>query len=786
MLVRARRYRGFIAIAAIVLLALYYFSTIGDWEGVRNSGVDRLKQWTGPFTTPSNDKVAEGEKPDDKDQKAGDDAPTASETGEPVPTDKPDIPSGRFGEFTMGGKGRHEAPPLLENKPVIHWSRTPEHFPVPTESLIPLPSGNPKKVPAIQYAFKKESEEAKADRQQKLDKIREAFKHTWKGYREKAWLHDELRPVSGAFRDPFCQWAATLVDTLDTLWIMGLEQDFKEAVDAINQLDFTTSPRKDIPVFETTIRYLGGLLAAYDVSGGKYDVLLKKAVELGDVLMGAFDTPNRLPIMYYYWRPTFATNPHRAGTRVVMAEIGSLSVEFTRLAQITKENRYYDAVARITNEFDTWQNSTKIPGLWPRSVDASGCRKPDVSDPLWFSQTDEEPILDTSGDTPATESTDGAADKKQTPEEQNQSTEEQRAKAAAESNKQQHRKRELAESGDGLATSEPMLSTTVESDKIDCEPQGLTSPPGATWEIFTLGGQADSTFEYLPKQYMLLGGLVPQYQHMYEMAADAANEYLIYRPMIPDDRNVLIAGSVEATDNKAVDKAKRFALTPEHTHLTCFTGGMFGIGAKIFDRKDDLGIAAKLTDGCVWAYEATETGIMPEDMTLIPCDDRASCAWNETRWGEALDPWRESREEQYRATQEARKEAAAEEAKKKPEAASTPTQDGKPAEQGQNPGNPPLENAPGNAAAGQTNPETRTVKRQLGSIENDAKVIQSQPEESQLGFLTANVEENEFPTHEEFIAKKIKEEHIPIGIPSISSKGYILRYGLGCLLESVN
>lgn len=55
--------------------------------------------------------------------------------------------------------------------------------------------------------------------------------------------------------------------------------------------------------------------------------------------------------------------------------MGSLSVEFTRLAQITKEPRYYDAVARITNEFKAWQNNTRLPGMWPIAVDASGCRK---------------------------------------------------------------------------------------------------------------------------------------------------------------------------------------------------------------------------------------------------------------------------------------------------------------------------------------------------------------------------------------------------------------------------
>ena len=73
-----------------------------------------------------------------------------------------------------------------------------------------------------------------------------------------------------------------------------------------------------------------------------------------------------------------ASKPRRAGRNVVLSEIGSLSVEFTRLAQITKEPRYYDAVARITNEFEMWQNHTRLPGMWPANVDASGCNRTEL------------------------------------------------------------------------------------------------------------------------------------------------------------------------------------------------------------------------------------------------------------------------------------------------------------------------------------------------------------------------------------------------------------------------
>jgi mannosyl-oligosaccharide alpha-1,2-mannosidase len=121
---------------------------------------------------------------------------------------------------------------------------------------------------------------------------------------------------------------------------------------------------------------MGGLLAAYDVSGGQYKNLLAKAVELGDILLGAFDTPNRMPVLYYRWKPTFASQPKRAGQRSNLAELGSLSMEFTRLSQLTHDPRYYDAIARITNALSDWQDrGTKLDGVFPDNVDASGCNR---------------------------------------------------------------------------------------------------------------------------------------------------------------------------------------------------------------------------------------------------------------------------------------------------------------------------------------------------------------------------------------------------------------------------
>ena len=593
-------------------------------------------------------------------------------TNNAVDKEGPAIP---IGGIESGG-GRLEVI-ADESTSKIHWSPLPEHFPVPTESLIQLPTGKSKAIPKIQHDFSSEQSGEDLVQQEKLDMIRKAFSFSWAGYRQKAWMQDELSPLSGKYRNPFCGWGATLVDSLDTLWMMDLQDEFDEAMDSVKDIDFTTSMRNDIPLFETVIRYLGGLVAAYDISGGVHRILLDKAVELADILMGAFDTPNRMPMTFYLWKPTFASQPHRAKTRVVLAELGSLSLEFTRLAQITKEAKYYDAIARITNEFEIWQSNTKLPGLWPLKVDASGCKKPDAGSSTFGHSAQDEPknrkplTLPEKAAANRAAATDpdilgrGPTSKDGSDLTQaflkDDKTERMPAKAVAlDTLPSTADVNANAKTSDRDASALPPRGSSVKKrdlevessspstlddplKKPDCEPQGLASPPNSGTEEFTLGGQADSVYEYLPKEYMLLGGLEDKYRSMYKMAADATKKHLLYRPMIPDEKRVILqSGLLIKTANEKPDR--KASLRPEGTHLTCFIGGMFAVGAKIFERKDDLDIAKKLTDGCVWAYEATNTGIMPETYLSTVCENMERCPWNETLWHEKLDPYGDERE----------------------------------------------------------------------------------------------------------------------------------------------
>jgi mannosyl-oligosaccharide alpha-1,2-mannosidase len=225
----------------------------------------------------------------------------------------------------------------------------------------------------IQAAFPTEPTAAKSIRLRRQDQIRDAFKHAWRGYEEHAWLHDEVMPLSGGHKDTFVGWAATLVDALDTLYIMGLEDEFKKALKALEQVDFSKPNSDNVPVFETTIRYLGGLLGAWDISGHEYPILFEKARELGDFLYRAFDTESGAPVPYYHWKQHSSAGRKLLGEDgVIIAQIGSLSLEFIRLSQVTGDPKYMDAIQKITDQLENTQNYTSLPGMWPSQVDSTG------------------------------------------------------------------------------------------------------------------------------------------------------------------------------------------------------------------------------------------------------------------------------------------------------------------------------------------------------------------------------------------------------------------------------
>ncbi|CAK6965113.1 endoplasmic reticulum mannosyl-oligosaccharide 1%2C2-alpha-mannosidase isoform X1 [Scomber scombrus] len=176
----------------------------------------------------------------------------------------------------------------------------------------------------------------------RLEVVREAFRHAWKGYKDYAWGHDELKPISKTFGEWF-GLGLTLIDSLDTMWIMGLKEEFAEAKDWVEK-ELTFQKNVDVNLFETTIRILGGLLSTYHLSGDQ--LFLDKAKDLGSRLMPAFKTPSKIPFSDVNIGKGTA-HPPRWTSDSTLAEVTSIQLEFRELSHLTQEPLYQEVVNEV-------------------------------------------------------------------------------------------------------------------------------------------------------------------------------------------------------------------------------------------------------------------------------------------------------------------------------------------------------------------------------------------------------------------------------------------------------
>lgn len=183
------------------------------------------------------------------------------------------------------------------------------------------------------------------------DEVREEVRHAWQGYKQYAWGHDDLAPLS---KGPHDWYAASLlmtpVDALDTLIISGLKDEANEAHELIaTKLSFD----QDIYVkhFEITIRLLGGLLSEYQLTHDER--LLRLADDLGTRLLPAFDSPTGLP-----WVEVNLRTGKTRGSESGPAESGTLLLEYGTLARLTGKQIYYDKAKRALVE--TYNRRSKI------------------------------------------------------------------------------------------------------------------------------------------------------------------------------------------------------------------------------------------------------------------------------------------------------------------------------------------------------------------------------------------------------------------------------------------
>ncbi|XP_078068862.1 mannosyl-oligosaccharide 1,2-alpha-mannosidase IA [Mustelus asterias] len=194
-------------------------------------------------------------------------------------------------------------------------------------------------------------------------KIKEMMKHAWENYKRHAWGSNELKPLSKKHHSSSLFGniqGATIVDALDTLYIMGMHDEFNEAKEWIEKnLDFNV--HAEVSVFEVNIRFVGGLLSAYYLSGE--EVFRTKAVELGEKLLPAFNTPTGIPWALLNIKSGIGRNwPWASGGSSILAEFGTLHLEFMHLSQLSGNPVFAEKmmnIRKVLNRLD------KPQGLYP-------------------------------------------------------------------------------------------------------------------------------------------------------------------------------------------------------------------------------------------------------------------------------------------------------------------------------------------------------------------------------------------------------------------------------------
>ena len=189
------------------------------------------------------------------------------------------------------------------------------------------------------------------------DSVKAEFLHAWNGYKQFAWGHDALKPLSKQPRDwygkSFCM---TPVDAYDVLMVMGLSGEAAEAKKLIfDSLSFNRDV--EIQSFEITIRLLGGLLSSYQIDGDKR--FLDLAEDLGKRLLPVFNSSTGMPYRFV----NLQTGKIRDSINNP-AEIGTSLIEFGTLSKLTGNPVYYEKSKRALVQLFNHRSKIGLVGTW--------------------------------------------------------------------------------------------------------------------------------------------------------------------------------------------------------------------------------------------------------------------------------------------------------------------------------------------------------------------------------------------------------------------------------------
>ena len=171
------------------------------------------------------------------------------------------------------------------------------------------------------------------------DRLRAEFLYAWNAYKQCAWGHDELKPLSKTYSDWYpTTLLITPVDAFDTMIMRGMTAEAAQAQDLIlSQLDFDLN--MEVQHLEVAIRILGGLISAQQLDGDPR--FLELAIDLANRMLPVFDSNTGMPYRFVNLKT------HKTRCRFTNpAEIGTYVLEYGALSRLTGDPKYFAAAKR--------------------------------------------------------------------------------------------------------------------------------------------------------------------------------------------------------------------------------------------------------------------------------------------------------------------------------------------------------------------------------------------------------------------------------------------------------
>lgn len=182
------------------------------------------------------------------------------------------------------------------------------------------------------------------------DFVLKMIHHAWDSYERRAMGFDEIRPMNGLGVNNWGGVALTLIDSLDTLILAGMEAEFRRAVEWLRRNPSIFDTPVTVNVFETAIRHLGGLVGAYEL---RPDPTLRQLAEdMGQRLIRAFFHCGDSAEGCYFHVPfsdiNLRTFEKLNGAGITSIAEVSLGMELKALARVTRNCSYAVAATTVT------------------------------------------------------------------------------------------------------------------------------------------------------------------------------------------------------------------------------------------------------------------------------------------------------------------------------------------------------------------------------------------------------------------------------------------------------